>query len=64
LEKEIHNITGIPFRALQGYPLSDFSFDERKAWTEKRNTELEEDKVYSLFGIFDVYMPVLYGEGK
>jgi hypothetical protein len=50
--------------ALQGYPLSDFSFDERKAWTKKRNTTLEEDEAYSLFGIFDVHMPVLYGEGK
>lgn len=29
LEKEIHDITEIPFRALQGYPLSDFSVDER-----------------------------------
>ncbi|KAH8748441.1 hypothetical protein F5883DRAFT_721048 [Diaporthe sp. PMI_573] len=64
LEQEIHNITGIPLRALQGYPLSDFSFDERKAWTKKRNTTLEEDEAYSLFGIFDVHMPVLYGEGK
>ncbi|KAK4143612.1 NACHT domain-containing protein [Dichotomopilus funicola] len=64
LEKEIHHITEIPVRALQGYPLSDFSFDERRAWTEKRNTTLEEDKAYSLFGIFDVHMPVLYGEGK
>lgn len=64
LEQEIHIITGIPVKALQGYPLSDFSFDERKAWTESRNTTLEEDKAYSLFGIFDVHMPVLYGEGK
>ena len=64
LEQEIHNITEIPFRALRGFPLSDFSFDERKAWAEKRNTTREEDKAYSLFGIFDVHMPVLYGEGK
>ena len=64
LEQEIHNITGIPLRALQGHPLSDFSFDERKAWAEKRNTTLQEDKAYSLFGIFDVHIPVLYGEGK
>ncbi|KAM7209989.1 Heterokaryon incompatibility protein (HET) domain containing protein, partial [Rhypophila decipiens] len=54
LEQEIHNITRIPLRALQGYPLSDFSFDERKAWAEKRNTTRDEDKAYSLFGIFDV----------
>ncbi|KAK4220384.1 NACHT domain-containing protein [Rhypophila decipiens] len=33
-------------------------------WIEKRNTKYEEDKAYSLFGIFDVHMPILYGEGK
>ena len=64
LEKELHDITGIPLRALQGNPLSDFSVDERLAWIEKRNTGLEEDKVYSLFGIFDVYIPVMYGETR
>src|SRR4051812_44522184 len=58
LEKEIYDITGIPARALRGSPLLDFSFDERRAWAEKRNTTLEEDKAYSLFGIFDVHIPV------
>ncbi|KAK3947416.1 hypothetical protein QBC32DRAFT_224231, partial [Pseudoneurospora amorphoporcata] len=29
-----------------------------------RNTKYPEDKVYSLFGIFDVHMPILYGEGR
>jgi hypothetical protein len=24
----------------------------------------KEDKAYSLLGIFDVYMPLIYGEGK
>ncbi|KAJ4329983.1 hypothetical protein N0V85_009971, partial [Neurospora sp. IMI 360204] len=33
-------------------------------WIEKRDTTREEDKVYSLFGLFDVHMPVLYGEGR
>ncbi|KAM7209927.1 Vegetative incompatibility protein HET-E-1 [Rhypophila decipiens] len=64
LEQEICNITGIPQRALQGSPLSDYSVAERMRWIEKRNTNYEEDKVYSLFGIFDVHIPILYGEGK
>ncbi|KAK4166239.1 HET-R [Cladorrhinum sp. PSN259] len=63
LEQQIHNITGIPFRALQGGILSDFDIEERMAWAKKRNTTHEEDKAYSLFGIFDVHMPLLYGEG-
>lgn len=29
LEQDIHNITGIPLKALQGGPLSDFSVAER-----------------------------------
>ncbi|KAH8906637.1 HET-domain-containing protein [Coniochaeta sp. PMI_546] len=64
LEQEIHDITRIPRKALQGVPLSDFSVAERMRWIEKRDTKYEEDKVYFLFGIFDVHMPVLYGEGR
>ncbi|KAK3351892.1 putative heterokaryon incompatibility protein [Neurospora tetraspora] len=64
LEQEIHDITGIPRKAFQGVPLSDFSVAERMRWIEKRDTKYREDKVYSLFGIFDVHIPVLYGEGR
>jgi len=31
---------------------------------EGRETTLEEDLAYSLFGIFDVCLPLLYGEGE
>ncbi|KAK3360107.1 HET-R [Lasiosphaeria hispida] len=64
LERQIHKITGIPLGALRGGILSDFSIDERMAWVKERNTTREEDKAYSLFGIFDVHMPLLYGEGE
>jgi hypothetical protein len=33
------------------------------SWIENRQTKLEEDKAYSLLGIFDVYVPPIYGEG-
>jgi hypothetical protein len=33
-------------------------------WAEKRDTTREEDKAYSLLGIFNIQMPVLYGEGR
>ncbi|RFU24057.1 hypothetical protein B7463_g12282, partial [Scytalidium lignicola] len=56
-------ITNIPHSALQGEPLSQFSVDERLRWIEHRRTKLEEDKVYSLLGIFDVYIIHIYGEG-
>jgi Heterokaryon incompatibility protein (HET) len=64
LEREIHEITGIAISALQGTPLSHFGVDERLSWAENRQTAREEDKAYSLLGIFDVYMPLIYGEGR
>jgi hypothetical protein len=33
-------------------------------WAEMRETTRTEDKAYSLLGIFDVYMPLIYGEGR
>ncbi|KAF2666333.1 HET-domain-containing protein [Microthyrium microscopicum] len=64
LEQDIHEITGIAVEALQNNDLSSFSVEERMSWTENRNTLREEDKVYSLLGIFGVYMPMLYSEGQ
>lgn len=64
LESIICDITGIPSAALRGAPLSDFSVLERKAWIHGRQTKYEEDMAYSLFGIFDVHMPLIYGEGR
>jgi hypothetical protein len=64
LEQDICETTGIPTTALGGSVLSDFSVAERMSWTECRETTYEEDKAYSLLGIFDVYIPLIYGEGK
>lgn len=64
LEDSIREITGIPVNALRSGPLSGFSVSERMSWMEGRQTEREEDMAYSLFGIFDVQIPLLYGEGK
>ncbi|KAK0734729.1 hypothetical protein B0T26DRAFT_746600 [Lasiosphaeria miniovina] len=38
--------------------------EERMSWVKTRTTTRKEDKVYSLFGIFEVCMPILYGEGE
>jgi Heterokaryon incompatibility protein (HET)/WD domain, G-beta repeat len=64
LEEQLQKITGIPVSALRGCPLSDFSFDERVLWARYRDTKREEDKAYSLLGIFGISMAVIYGEGK
>jgi Heterokaryon incompatibility protein (HET) len=63
LERHIHEVTGIPIKALRGSSLSDFSIAERMLWVANRETTRKEDKAYSLLGIFDVYMPLIYGEG-
>jgi hypothetical protein len=64
LERQVHEITGIAVLALQGTPLSQFGVDERFSWAENRRTLRREDEAYSLLGIFDVYMSLIYGEGR
>jgi len=64
LEQHIDDVTGIPVKALRGNPLSGFSVTERMSWADKRETTREEDKAYSLLGIFNVHMPLIYGEKK
>lgn len=62
---EIQSITGIPIQALQNQDaLFNFGVDERMSWAKDRQTKREEDAVYCLLGIFDVHMPLIYGEGK
>lgn len=63
LEQWIHEITGIPIQALRGDPLDEFSIAERLSWQENRRTGRKEDKAYCLLGIFNIFMPHLYGEG-
>ncbi|OAG07547.1 vegetative incompatibility protein HET-E-1 [Paraphaeosphaeria sporulosa] len=63
LRRLIHEITVVPESALEGAPLSQFSVNERLSWIEHRQTKLEEDRAYSLLGIFGVYVAAIYGEG-
>ncbi|KAH9203401.1 P-loop containing nucleoside triphosphate hydrolase protein [Leptodontidium sp. 2 PMI_412] len=64
LERQICEIIGITVKALRGCPLSDFSVAERMSWAANRETYRQEDMAYSLLGIFDVNMPLIYSEGK
>ena len=63
-EKVIHNITGISIKALNGTSLKTFTVEERFSWAKHRQTKRQEDIAYSLLGIFDVHMPLIYGEGR
>jgi hypothetical protein len=62
LEELIHEITDIPIAALQESAMSRFPIDERLRWAAKRNTKKKEDMAYCLLGIFNVFMPLIYGE--
>ncbi|RDW57694.1 beta transducin-like protein HET-E4s-like protein [Coleophoma crateriformis] len=63
LQNQIWKATNIPPSALQGGSLSQFHIDERMGWIDHRQTGREEDKAYSLLGIFGVSMVPMYGEG-
>ena len=41
-----------------------YSIAERMSWYGDRKTPRLEDEAYCLFGLFDIYMPTLYGEVK
>ncbi|KAF0321138.1 het domain protein [Colletotrichum asianum] len=60
----ISDITGILCDVLLGKtPLWDIPVATRMAWAATRSTRRKEDVAYSLLGIFDINMPMLYGEG-
>lgn len=44
--------------------LSTYSVAQRMSWAAHRETTRAEDRAYSLFGLFNVNMPLLYGEGN
>ena len=62
---EIARISGISEDVLMGkQPLADVPVAVRMSWAAMRETTREEDIAYCLLGIFDVNMPMLYGEGE
>lgn len=57
--------TRIPAAVLTGERLLDAcSVKDRLSWASHRNTTKPEDAAYCLLGIFDVHMPLIYGEGQ
>jgi hypothetical protein len=61
----ISEITQIPEDVVRSpSALSFASVANRMSWASERQTTRIEDVAYSLLGIFNVNMPLLYGEGK
>ena len=59
---ELADVTRIAIPYLTG--LSTASVAQKMSWLAKRQTKRGEDIAYCMLGIFDVNMPLLYGEGK
>ncbi|KAJ6789566.1 hypothetical protein PWT90_07717 [Aphanocladium album] len=74
LGSSIHEITRVPHNLLYFAPTSSEptvshalalrSVAEKMSWAARRVTTREEDTAYSLLGLFDINMPLLYGEGR
>lgn len=61
---KISSITGIDMNILQGTSEpNERSIATRMSWAAHRQTSRIEDLAYCLLGIFDVNMPLIYGEG-
>lgn len=56
-------ITRIPLLALVDFDVKAYSVADRMSWASGRQTTRGEDIAYSLLGLFQINMPMLYGEG-
>lgn len=60
----ISEITGIPIEFLsKNKRLDQACVSQRMFWASHRTTTRPEDRAYSLMGLFDINMPIIYGEG-
>lgn len=65
LEREFDDSQYVPGVAKNGrWDLRTFSVASKMSWAARRTTTRSEDVAYCLLGIFDVNMPLLYGEGS
>ena len=65
LAPTLHSITGIPEHILiHGLCGNRPCVAQMMSWVAHRTTMRVEDRAYSLMGLLDVNMPMLYGEGK
>jgi hypothetical protein len=62
MEVLISSVTGITREHLRDH--SNASVAQKMSRASKRRTTRKEDEAYCLMGIFDVHMPLLYGEGR
>lgn len=62
---KLSEITGIDLGILTGATnLESMSVAKKMSWASRRKTTRKEDIAYCLMGLFNVNMPMLYGEGS
>lgn len=65
LKRQICAISGIDEALLAcESDLEEYSVAQIMSWAANRKTSRQEDEAYCLLGLFDVNMPLLYGEGQ
>lgn len=65
LAQELARITSIDQVVLENpESVASFALAKRMSWMAYRRTTRSEDMAYALLGLFDVFMPLLYGEGS
>jgi hypothetical protein len=65
LTEAIVSATKVPTEVISGEAsVSEYSVAARMSWAAKRRTRRVEDAAYCLLGLFDVHMPLIYGEGS
>ncbi|KAI6141767.1 hypothetical protein BKA82DRAFT_3985931, partial [Pisolithus tinctorius] len=60
--EELEKVTGIESRFLANFSPGVDDARSRLQWASKRSTTRPEDIAYSLFGIFSLHLPILYGK--
>lgn len=63
LVNEISIVTGIGTYDINNFSVHRSSVARKMSWASARETTRPEDMAYCLLGLFDVHMPLLYGEG-
>ncbi|ETN44210.1 uncharacterized protein HMPREF1541_10761 [Cyphellophora europaea CBS 101466] len=63
LSRSISEITGIDGETLRDGNIERASVAKKMSWAARRQTSRREDMAYCLLGLFNINMPLLYGEG-
>ena len=62
LASQVSRCTGIKVEELNDFQSCNIA--TKMSWAASRNTSVMEDEAYCLLGLFDVHMPLIYGEGR